>query len=60
MKKQIKVNQDPKTGEQFFKLNDFKDMFDISKIEYYELVKVDNKIVLTFYDKDKNQLTPIK
>jgi len=59
MTKQIKIHKDQQSGEQFFKLEDFQDFFDIKDIEFYELTLINNKLILTFYDKDKNQLKPI-
>lgn len=58
--KTVKVNTDKKTGDQFLKLEDFKDFVDISKVVYYELeplttVEGQNTkgLSLKFYDKDK-------
>ena len=56
----IKVKKDEKTQEHFFDLQDFSDIFDISKVEYYEMEKIGENIVLKFLDKDKNILKPLK
>lgn len=60
--KTIKVKKDEKTKEYFLDLKDFSDLFDISKIIYYEL-KENKKEVgfsLKFYDKNKKQIFPNK
>lgn len=59
MKKIINVNKD-ESGDQYFILNDFADIIDVSKVVYYNLEKSNEKLILTFFDKEKNQLLPKK
>ena len=55
----IKVHVNKKTGEHYLRVQDFKNLFDVSKIEYSEIVQLENNsLSVTFYDKDKKQLFP--
>lgn len=65
--KTIKVQKDQKTGDAFLKIEDFKDMVDISKVVFYELkplsvIKGDNTtgLSLKFYDKNKKLIKTSK
>lgn len=57
MKKTVDVDYDEE-GNGFVNIENFKDMFDIEKIVYYELKTEDENIVISFYDKDKKPLKP--
>lgn len=62
MTKTIKVKKDRKTQECYLDIKDFKDSFDISKIESYTLESSNNDgyqvLILKFYDKDGNIIKP--
>lgn len=46
-------------GEHYIDINDFKDIVDIDKVEYYKLEsKDDGTLIVTFYDNDKNIIKP--
>lgn len=54
--KTIKVRTDKKTGECYLRLNDFKDLLDISTVKSYTLEPIDDGgaqcLIVTFYDAD--------
>lgn len=56
--KRISVKQD-ENHNQYFDLSDFEDIVDISKVFAYNLEKINEQLVLTFFDKDGTQL-PVK
>lgn len=57
----IKIQQDPKSKDGFIDIQEFKDLFDISKIDSYKLTSVENKnLILEFFDKDGNKILPKK
>ena len=58
MSKTIKVFKDIKTKEQYFKLEDFQDIVDISLVDKYRIEKSDGQIILVFYDKDGIVILP--
>jgi len=45
-------------GDAFISMDNFKDLFDIDQIEYYEVKSEDNKIIIKFFDKDKKIVIP--
>lgn len=56
MKIQVKKSDD---GSHYFDINDFKDIVDIDKVEYYSLEsKEDGSLIVAFFDKDKNFIKP--
>lgn len=59
MKKTIKVKTNPDTGESYFDIEDFKDIVDIDKVQWYNVEENgDGSMTITFYDKDKKQIKP--
>ncbi len=61
--KTIKVRKDKKTGDCYLKLDDFKDLIDITKVGQFSLERVEDGsgdgtcvkcLILKFYDKDGN------
>jgi hypothetical protein len=58
MNKAIQLKKDEDTGETYLDLEDLKDLFDISKVEYYDLEEENGSLILRVYDKDKNLIKP--
>lgn len=60
MKKEVRVQTDPQTGDYFLALEDFSDIVDVSKVVYYELMQVgdekDKGLIVKFFDADKNEI----
>lgn len=60
-RKKVVVKKDEESQEHYFDINDFKDLFNIDEIEYYEFESdPTDKLgyTLTFYDKNKKILLP--
>jgi len=45
-------------GEAFINIDNFKDLFNIENIVYYEVNREEENIVINFYDKDKKRIMP--
>lgn len=61
MRKEIKVKEDPKTGDCYLDIKDFSDVVDITKVDKYKFSDAkDGSLVITFYDKDGNVVYPKK
>lgn len=62
MSKTVLVKKDEETGEYYFDVTDLSDLFeDVSIVDSYSLeTKDDGSIILEFFDKDNNKITPKK
>lgn len=62
MSKTVIIKKDEKTGEYYFDVTDLSDLFeDVSIVDSYSLeTKDDGTMVLEFFDKDNNKITPKK
>lgn len=59
MKAYVQIKKDKESGEHYFDFEDFKDLFDISKIDTYDMrVKSDGSFSITFYDINGNVIIP--
>jgi len=62
MSKTVFIKKDEESGEYYFDVTDISDLFeDASIVDTYSIeTKDDGSIVLEFFDKDGNKITPIK
>ena len=54
----IKIRSDKKTGANYLKLSDFKDIVNTRKVDRVELCTGKDSFAITFYDKDGDILIP--
>jgi hypothetical protein len=54
----IKIRSDKKTGANYLKLSDFKDIINVRKVDKVELCTCKDGFDITFYDKDGDILIP--
>jgi hypothetical protein len=53
----MKITIKQQDGQSYLDLDDFKNIIDISQVEYYTLEDLGNgSFAVTFYDKDKNMI----
>ena len=62
MSKTVIVKKNEETGEYYFDVTDLSDLFDdVSLVDSYSLEnKDDGSIILEFFDKDNNKISPKK
>lgn len=58
MSKVVQVKKDEETQDFYLEMDDFADIIDISKVEYYEVTLVEEGFTIQFYDKDENLIEP--
>jgi len=52
---ELKEDED---GNSYFDLENLSDLFDIEKIDSYEIIEKDGGIIVSFFDKDGNPVLP--
>jgi hypothetical protein len=57
MKKTVELKKD-EDGNNYFDLQDISDLFDIEKIDSYQIEETDHGITVAFFDKDGNPVLP--
>jgi len=58
---QVQIKKDESSGESYLDIEDFKDIVDIKKVEYYSLDFTDHgDLIVTFFNKKKKVVKPKK